>query len=81
MSAESKKKRGEGGVANAKVRPFRLSGGGPHPDHYAGVVRFAGLSERIGRAQPGSAWDKAPAGLSYAEATAAEERWRLRVAA
>ena len=77
MSAAGKKKRGESGASKGKSAPFRLFGGGAHPNHYAQVMRTIGNEvEKIGRPRPGSAWDKSVQGLSYAEATAAEEKRR-----
>ena len=77
MSAEGKKKRGESGVANAKHIPFRYSGGGVHPNHLARtMMAVGGLVDKCGRPRDGSAWDRPLAGLSYAEATAVEERAR-----
>lgn len=59
MSAEGKKKRGVSGKANAESQPFRLSGGGAWPSHYAAMMRsLPGYVARIGRPHPGSAWDK-----------------------
>lgn len=75
MSAEGKKKRGEGGVSNAANNGFRYSGGGAYPGHYASTMRaVGGMIERIGRPRAGSAFDKPPEGLSYADATAREKR-------
>lgn len=73
MSAEGKKKRGEGGVSNAANNGFRYTGGGAYPGHYAGTMRsVGGMIEKIGRPRVGSAFDKPVMGLTYAEATARE---------
>ena len=50
MSAEGKKKRGESGRANALSQPFRLSGGGVHPNHLRQIMdSLPGYAERIGK--------------------------------
>lgn len=75
MSAASKAKRGQSGAANGKSIPFRYTGGGVHPSHLATTMRaIGGQAEKCGRPREGSAYDKPVAGLSYAEATAAEKR-------
>lgn len=88
MSAAGKKKRGESGASKGKTAPFRLFGGGCHPNHLATTMRAVGGEvEKIGRDREGSAWDKGsrrgngqskgggPSSyLTYAEATAAERR-------
>lgn len=77
MSAAGKKKRGESGASKGKSCAFRLGGGGVHPSALAAVMRTIGNeAEKIGRPRPGSAWDKPAHGMTYAEATAAEERRR-----
>ena len=77
MSAEGKKKRGVSGATNAKSIPFRYSGGGVYPDHLAATMRaVGGLIDKCGRPRDGSAWDRPQQGLTYAEATAAEQRGR-----
>lgn len=74
MSAEGKKKRGISGAANGKSIPFRYTGGGVHPKHLATTMhQIGGLSEKVGRPRDGSAYDKTPQGLSYAEACAREK--------
>lgn len=66
MSAEGKKKRGESGAANARSQPFRLSGGGLHPDHLRGIMAsLPGYVERMGKPRAGSAWDKPIEGVSF----------------
>lgn len=77
MSAEGKKKRGVSGAANGKSIPFRYTGGGVYPSHQAATMRaIGGLAEKCGRPRDGSAWDKPVAGMTYAEATAAEGKAR-----
>lgn len=73
MSAEGKKKRGVSGASNAKNIPFRYTGGGVYPNHLAQTMRaIPGLIEKSGRPRSGSAYDKPPSGLSYAEVCARE---------
>jgi hypothetical protein len=52
-----KKKRGVSGASNAKNHPFRLNGGGLFPVYMRGIVGND-VARRIGKPQPGSAWDK-----------------------
>ncbi len=47
MSSEGKSKRGNSGKKNAESQPFRLSGGGVHPDH---LRRIATVAARLCRA-------------------------------
>lgn len=68
MSAEGKKKRGEGGVSNAKHIPFRYGG------HNAQWKRDGATHPKRGKPEPGGAFDKPLKGLTYEQATRAEGR-------
>ena len=64
-------------MRDGKAIAFRYQGGGVHPKHLASTMRaIGGMAEKCGRPREGSAWDKTPQGLSYAEATAAEKYGR-----
>lgn len=51
MSAESKKRRGISGKANAKTSPFRLNGGGCYPLYMRKIL--GNLAYHIGKAVKG----------------------------
>ncbi len=59
MSAEGKTKHGTSGKKNGEMQPFRLNGGGVHPDHLRRTMdSLPGYSQRMGKPRVGSAWDK-----------------------